>query len=339
MEQPRYNYISFLMIISLLYLIVECTNDVTPPSAFFEVSSKLAFTGRIVTFNAIASTDPDGDALTLKLRWDFNEDGQWDTNFSTNRIANWIFMESGRKRVWLEVQDQDGLTDQYSDTILIFKPNLDSFFVDTRDRQQYRAVKLNGNWWMAENLRYGIRIPSSEPQTDNGIAEFFAYDDNPSNIDIHGGLYSWEEMMDYHYEEVNDGICPEGWRVPTVEDWETINLIAPLQFILDYYGPDGMSGFNLQYSGFHFSHYQYSPYKPGFVNKGAEGVYWDTHWRFKYIENKIIKLYGIASFYNKSTSNAIGFPLTECGDYYLFTINNDIVYNTVSASLRCIKKK
>lgn len=339
MERSRLINITFLLIATTLYLLVACNRDMTPPTAFFEISSRLAFTGRIITFNASGSTDPDGDPLILKCRWDFNADGLWDTEFSSNRIANWVFQEPGETRVWLEVKDHDGLTDKYSETLTLYNTSPDSTFIDVRDGQSYRAVKLYGNWWMAENLRYGNRIHSSEPQTNNNITEFFTYDDNPSNVNMHGGLYSWEEMMNYQYNEVNDGICPDGWKVPTIEDWESINMIAPLQFILDYYGPDGISGFNLQYSGFHNSHYQYAPFDPVFTNKGDEGIYWNSHWHFMYIDNEIVKLYGIASFCNMSTVPAIGFSLVECGDYYYSTINSGIIYNTVSASLRCIKKE
>jgi len=45
---------------------------------------------------------------------------------------------------------------------------------------------------------------------------------NNYSCDIYGGLYQWNEMMEYTTFEGAQGICPEGWHVPTDDEWCTM---------------------------------------------------------------------------------------------------------------------
>ncbi|MBI4646978.1 MAG: hypothetical protein HY738_10410 [Bacteroidia bacterium] len=52
-------------------------------------------------------------------------------------------------------------------------------------------------------------------QTNNGIAEKYCYSNNSSNCDTYGGLYEWNEMMQYAVSDAQmtgttKGICPTG---------------------------------------------------------------------------------------------------------------------------------
>ena len=101
--------------------------------------------------------------------------------------------------------------------------------IDIRDDQVYRIVKIGEQWWMMENLNIGIRINGIEETTDNGIIEKYCYDNDTNNCKVYGGLYKWNEMMDY-YPSNNDnpgitrGICPIGWRLPTDEEWKELEM-------------------------------------------------------------------------------------------------------------------
>ncbi|MDR3013483.1 MAG: fibrobacter succinogenes major paralogous domain-containing protein [Chitinispirillales bacterium] len=77
-------------------------------------------------------------------------------------------------------------------------------FTDQRDTQSYRTVKIGELIWMAENLNF---------QTDNS----WCYDDDASNCEKYGRLYSWDAAM---------GACPVGWRLPTDDDWNNLVQIA-----------------------------------------------------------------------------------------------------------------
>ncbi len=76
--------------------------------------------------------------------------------------------------------------------------------------------------WMAENLNVGVRIDGILNQTDNSIIEKYCSADLETNCDIYGGLYQWDEMMQYVTTPGAIGICPAGWHLPTEEEWCTV---------------------------------------------------------------------------------------------------------------------
>ncbi|MFK5855085.1 MAG: FISUMP domain-containing protein [Bacteroidota bacterium] len=96
--------------------------------------------------------------------------------------------------------------------------------VDSRDSQSYTTVQIGTQCWMAENLNVGTRIDGSGNQTDNNTIEKYCYDDNTSNCDTYGGLYQWDEMMQYVTTESTQGICPTGWYLPSDTEWKTTEM-------------------------------------------------------------------------------------------------------------------
>ena len=109
-------------------------------------------------------------------------------------------------------------------------------FTDTRNGRSYyyftayssktgRKVTV-----MAENLNIGKMVLGSEEQNDDNEIERYCYDNDPAMCDKYGGLYQWAEMMQlpsrcntdncYDYiERKHRGICPEGWRLFTWNDF------------------------------------------------------------------------------------------------------------------------
>ena len=75
---------------------------------------------------------------------------------------------------------------------------------------------------MAENLNVGTRINGSLDQTNNSIIEKYCNDNNDSNCEVYGGLYQWDEMMQYVNNPGVRGICPTGWHLPTDAEWTTL---------------------------------------------------------------------------------------------------------------------
>lgn len=97
----------------------------------------------------------------------------------------------------------------------------------------YKTVKLkDGRTWMAENLRY---IPegktvSSDPADGNGIWYPCSLSKvaDPSLVDTYGLIYSYpvmlgmtEELSADNYDKFEgvQGICPDGWHIPTMAEW------------------------------------------------------------------------------------------------------------------------
>ncbi|MFK5855086.1 MAG: FISUMP domain-containing protein [Bacteroidota bacterium] len=96
---------------------------------------------------------------------------------------------------------------------------------DSRDAQNYTTVQIGTQCWMAENLNIGTMIIGTTDQTDNSTIEKYCYDDNSSKCSTYGGLYQWDEMMEYSTAEGTQGICPAGWHVPTDGEYSTLITI------------------------------------------------------------------------------------------------------------------
>jgi uncharacterized protein (TIGR02145 family) len=94
--------------------------------------------------------------------------------------------------------------------------------LDPRDNQEYTTVQIGAQCWMAENLNIGTMINGSGNQTNNGVIEKYCYSDNTANCDIYGGLYQWNEMMQYTTTPEVQGICPEEWHLPTDAEYCTV---------------------------------------------------------------------------------------------------------------------
>ncbi len=113
--------------------------------------------------------------------------------------------------------------------------------VDLRDNQKYTTVQIGEQCWMKENLNIGTRIDGINNQTNNGIIEKYCYDNLESNCDTYGGLYQWNEMMQYVMSDTSHGICPIGWHIPHYW-YEFIDMIA-------LFGNPGVAGGALKEEG------------------------------------------------------------------------------------------
>jgi len=105
---------------------------------------------------------------------------------------------------------------------------------DLRDRKLYKTVTIGGVTWMAQNLDY---VDSAEnPGMVRGSS---CYAGNPENCDTYGRQYNWAVAMDSAAVFAENakgcgsgktcsitlparGICPEGWHIPTLSEWQTL---------------------------------------------------------------------------------------------------------------------
>jgi len=92
-------------------------------------------------------------------------------------------------------------------------------FVDPRDSRVYNTVQIGAQCWMAQNLNFGNRVNGNTLQTYNETPEKYCYNDQEANCYIYGGLYQWDEMMQYSETPGAQGICPEGWYIPDEAEW------------------------------------------------------------------------------------------------------------------------
>jgi uncharacterized protein (TIGR02145 family) len=90
---------------------------------------------------------------------------------------------------------------------------------DARDGQIYRVARMGGHNWLARNLNY------AGPGGNTGMC----YDNRPGNCATMGRLYDWRSAAGlpkpFNENEYGlgpgrlQGICPEGWFLPNIEDW------------------------------------------------------------------------------------------------------------------------
>jgi len=83
---------------------------------------------------------------------------------------------------------------------------------DPRDNQTYPTIQIGTQCWMAANLNYGVTNPGMTNQRDNCTPEKYCYQDNPSNCISSGGLYQWDEIMQYDDAPGSKGLCPPAWH-------------------------------------------------------------------------------------------------------------------------------
>ena len=93
----------------------------------------IVYIGEYITFSAQNSYDPDGEITSY--RWDFNNDGLFDTNWMENTTATYTYYIPGNYYVKLQVKDNDNTTstDYLNITIIKQEPN-----------QQHPIAKTNG---------------------------------------------------------------------------------------------------------------------------------------------------------------------------------------------------
>ncbi len=93
------------------------------------------------------------------------------------------------------------------------------------DGNVYQTVLINDRCWMAENLmttKYqngdAIAYPGTgNEQWESNVSGAYAWYDNDIDWkDSYGALYNWYAVNN------PAGLCPEGWHVPTHDEWQAL---------------------------------------------------------------------------------------------------------------------
>ena len=217
----------------------------------------------------------DGDALVAQVTGSQTEVG------TSNNLVGTVTITRG---------DRD-VTESYDITKV--KGTLTITSVDcqgvTYQDYYYPAVQIGTQCWLAENLRNTVYGP--EETTD--IANYAAFNNDPANMEKFGYLYTWystvgvEENNDAELPETLEGtslvqgICPEGWVVPSQTDFDilyqfTANEERRLRDISTMYWIPGEQGvepnyhFNSRAGGF------YNSVSEHFERLLLEDYYWTS---------------------------------------------------------------
>jgi uncharacterized protein (TIGR02145 family) len=100
----------------------------------------------------------------------------------------------------------------------------------TYEGQVYNTIQIFSQCWLKENLNVGTMIPGTQDQTNNNIIEKYCYNNEPDSCSKYGGLYQWDEMMQYTTRLGAQGICPSGWHLPMDEEWKVLDGAVDSQY-------------------------------------------------------------------------------------------------------------
>jgi parallel beta-helix repeat protein len=98
------------------YNIGICNN---PPAAAFTFSPDNVNKCTTIGFDTSSSSDTEDALSVLQVRWDWENDGTYDTSLSYQKTAQHTFSTSGLHTVRLEVEDSGGLTDSTTRQVTI----------------------------------------------------------------------------------------------------------------------------------------------------------------------------------------------------------------------------
>lgn len=86
-------------------------------------------------------------------------------------------------------------------------------FTDERDGQVYKYTTIGDQVWMAENLRYDSEF--------SGCMDHFG--DSCKTFGLYYSLYKKIQPSQYVVNDsVFEFICPNGWHIPSLDEWKTM---------------------------------------------------------------------------------------------------------------------
>jgi len=91
------------------------------PIAIVHISPSIGNLSTIFIFDASSSMDLEDSISFLQVRWDFNGDGIWDTNWSANKTAFHKYLTTANYLVRFQIIDTYGAVTNYSSSVVVGK--------------------------------------------------------------------------------------------------------------------------------------------------------------------------------------------------------------------------
>lgn len=193
----NYKTIGLIVILMVAFSSCEKKHQNVPPNPGYKLRPPGGNTETIFNFDASESSDAEDSLSDLKFRWDWESDGRWDTEWTSEPVREHRFLQSGVYQIDLEVMDTDGAIS----LVFEFVDVIEFFLFDNRDNHEYRTIQIGDQLWMAENLNY---------MTYSGS---WCHNDSIENCEKQGRIYDWYTAQT---------ICPAGWSLPSGEDWDEL---------------------------------------------------------------------------------------------------------------------
>lgn len=159
------------------------------------------------TLSAVPMTDGEAYDLHVSLASDLRVDLVLD-----DKIVDW---GAGN-----EIGDEgngDGLPEEPDpSTLLVY------------EGESYGIAQVGDRIWMAENLRY---IPADARERK----DYWYVNNDKDNVSELGLLYKYETAVAGNFPAPNSsapvqGICPDGWHIPTIDELEELDAAVPREF-------------------------------------------------------------------------------------------------------------
>ncbi len=195
------------------------------PTAAFTADPTTGALPLIVNFSDLSTNEPTG------WYWDFG-----DGNSSTQQNPVHTYYTTGSFSVQLTVSNNYGSgTEVKSNYITVSmigggQPCPGMPTVADIDGNVYNTVLIGNQCWMKENLKtthYVNGSPIEYPGDDdnawfnNTSGAYAWYDNDISWKNIYGALYNWHAAT--------NGICPEGWHLPSDAEWTQLTDYVVMQ--------------------------------------------------------------------------------------------------------------
>jgi hypothetical protein len=94
-----------------------CAFDGSAPSALFTPSPSVGDTVTVFQVDASACADLKDPDSELEYRWDWNNDGIWETGWISNEISTHVYSLPGDYTIVLQVRDSDGMVNSTTHTV------------------------------------------------------------------------------------------------------------------------------------------------------------------------------------------------------------------------------
>ncbi|MBI3195180.1 MAG: hypothetical protein HYZ34_12060 [Ignavibacteriae bacterium] len=224
-------------------------------------------------------TDPEADPLTYDVYFGTDNppatkvsSDQTETNFIQSGLSNGVIY------YWKVIakDNQGNFTEGevWSFTTAGPCPGIPTV---TYEGKTYNTIQIGTHCWLKENLDVGTRINGTANQTNNSTIEKYCYNNDPAQCNTYGGLYQWNEAMQYGTIPGAQGICPTGWHIPTLAELQTLSSTVNYDAnSLKAIGQGTGGGAGTNTSGFSalFSGNRY--FDGGFYNIGEYTYFWSS---------------------------------------------------------------
>jgi len=199
--------------------------------------------------------NPEGTTMIVSMKVSDDNGQSWyfECPSATGDIGPWVSNGTNKHIEWDFAADHPNTSsDQIRIKILADDggypcPGMPTV-TDPRNGKTYNTVQVSSQCWLRENIDIGTRLNVGQPQTDNSTIEKYCYNDDPNNCITYGGLYQWNEAMQYVTISGAKGICPNGWHIPTKEQLQILESAVgnDSQTLLALWPSDGTntSGFS-----------------------------------------------------------------------------------------------